>query len=124
MQLSVLLHFIRLKGEAFPDRRAELYRDYFRTVIDRDVEKSSELRQKRELIETLHQLLGYKIHSLTEAEKADGTLRRAQLLEIVHDWMMLQVSNPTSAADEIFWRRTTWSDRSAERRRRRGDVWL
>jgi predicted NACHT family NTPase len=102
MQLSVLLHFIRLKGEAFPDRRAELYRDYFRTVIDRDVEKSSELRQKRELIETLHQLLGYKIHSLTEAEKADGTLRRAQLLEIVHDWMMLQVSNPTSAADEIF----------------------
>ena len=29
MQLSVLLQFIYLKGEAFPDRRAELYRDYF-----------------------------------------------------------------------------------------------
>lgn len=102
MQLSVLLHFIRLKGEAFPDRRAELYRDYFRTVIDRDVEKSSELRQKREVIETLHQLLGYKIHSLTEADKADGTLRRPQLLEIIQNWMSSQVSNPTSGADEIF----------------------
>lgn len=101
MQLSVLLHFIRLKGEAFPDRRAELYRDYFRIVIDRDVEKSSELRQKRELIETLHQLLGYRIHSLTEADKADGTLRRTQLLEIVQDWMRAQGMNPRSA-DEIF----------------------
>ena len=40
MQLSILLQFIRLKGEAFPDRRAELYRDYFQIVIDRDVEKA------------------------------------------------------------------------------------
>lgn len=102
MQLSVLLHFIRLKGEAFPDRRAELYRDYFRTVIDRDVEKSPELRQKREVIETLHELLGYKIHLLTEADKADGTLRRPQLLEIVKHWMNAQVTNAASAADEIL----------------------
>ena len=36
MQLSVLLQFISLKGEAFPDRRAELYRDYFQIVIDRE----------------------------------------------------------------------------------------
>ena len=53
MQLSVLLHFIRLKGEAFPDRRAELYREYFKTVIDRDVEKSPRLRQNRDEIECL-----------------------------------------------------------------------
>lgn len=99
MQLSVLLHFIRLKGEAFPDRRAELYRDYFRIVIDRDVEKSPELRQKREIIEALHQLLGYKIHVLTEAEQADGTLTRNQLLEIVQQWMKSQGSNPKTAND-------------------------
>lgn len=54
MQLSVLLQFIYLKGEAFPDRRAELYRDYFEKVIDRDVEKSRELRKNRGLIEGLH----------------------------------------------------------------------
>lgn len=101
MQLSVLLHFIRLKGEAFPDRRAELYRDYFRIVIDRDVEKSSALRQQREVIETLHQLLGYRIHSLTEADKADGTLRRSQLLGIIQAWMSTQGGNPRAAA-EIF----------------------
>ena len=47
MQLSVLLHFIRLKGDAFPDHRAELYKEYFQIVIDRDVEKSPALRQRR-----------------------------------------------------------------------------
>ena len=57
MQLSVLLHFIRLKGVAFPDRRAELYREYFRTVIDRDVEKSASLREQREIIEMPSRML-------------------------------------------------------------------
>jgi hypothetical protein len=101
MQLSVLLHFIRLKGEAFPDRRAELYRDYFRTVIDRDVEKSAELRKQRELIETLHQFLGYKIHALTEAQQADGTLSRNQLLQLVEEWLRAQ-GNQIKTADELF----------------------
>lgn len=101
MQLSVLLHFIRLKGEAFPDRRAELYREYFRTVIDRDVEKSPDLRQQRDLIEILHQLLGYKIHSLSEAEQADGMLSRTQLLQIVQDWLNCQ-NIKSKTAGELF----------------------
>jgi hypothetical protein len=101
MQLSVLLHFIRLKGEAFPDRRPELYRDYFRTVIDCDVEKSTELRKQRELIETLHQFLDYKIHALTEAQQADGTLDRSQLLQLVEEWLRAQ-GNQTKTADELF----------------------
>ena len=88
MQLSILLHFIRLKGEAFPDHRAELYKQYFQIVIDRDVEKSSELRNRRAIVEALHQYLGYKIHLLTEAEKADGTLKRDQLLGLVKSWLM------------------------------------
>lgn len=98
MQLSVLLHFIRLKGEAFPDRRAELYREYFQTVIDRDVEKSTELRKHRETIEGLHQLLGYKIHALTESELADGTLSRDQLLDIVAEWLSAQGNEKETAA--------------------------
>ncbi|HEX8396353.1 MAG TPA: hypothetical protein VF644_02835 [Pyrinomonadaceae bacterium] len=101
MQLSVLLHFIKYKGEAFPDRRAELYREYFKTVIDRDVEKSPQLRQQRETIEMLHQLLGYKIHSLSETEAADGTLKRGQLLDIVQEWLNCQGSK-AKTADELF----------------------
>lgn len=101
MQLSVLLHFIRLKGAAFPDRRAELYREYFRTVIDRDVEKSSNLREQREIIESLHQFLGYKIHGLTEDNQADGTLSRNQLLHFVENWLKSR-GNISKPASELF----------------------
>jgi hypothetical protein len=101
MQLSVLLHFIRLKGEAFPDRRAELYRDYFKTVIDRDVEKSIKLRKNRTLVEQLHELLGFQIHALTEENKADGTLSREQMLRIIHDWLADQ-KNTEAIAQDLF----------------------
>ncbi len=74
MQLSVLLHFIRLKGEAFPDRRAELYREYFKTVIDRDVEKSPELRRNRDDIETLHEVIGFSLHSRAEQDNSAARL--------------------------------------------------
>jgi len=101
MQLSVLLHFIRLKGEAFPDRRVELYREYFKTVIDRDVEKSAELQQNRDTIDVLHQLIGYKIHALTEAKLADGTLTRSMVLKLVEDWIEGQGGDPIRAP-ELF----------------------
>jgi len=86
MQLSVLLHLIRLKGEAFPDKRAELYREYFKTVIDRDVEKSPDLRRNRDDIETLHEVIGFAIHSRAEGDKAGGRLARPALLNLVRGW--------------------------------------
>jgi hypothetical protein len=97
MQLSVLLQFIGLKGEAFPDRRAELYRDYFQIVIDRDVEKSPELRENRDVIEALHAFLGYRIHALTEVNQADRTLERQRLLSMVRSWLESQGHDPTMA---------------------------
>jgi hypothetical protein len=87
MQLSVLLHFIRLKGAAFPSKRAELYKEYFKVVIDRDVAKTPELAGRREIVERLHQFLGYKIHALSEAEKTDGSISYGYLVEIVNDWL-------------------------------------
>lgn len=97
MQLSVLLHFIRLKGEAFPDRRAELYRDYFQIVIDRDVEVSSELRANREVIQALHEFLGYRIHALTEVNQADRTLPRDKMLAMVEKWLQQRDHTPGMA---------------------------
>lgn len=101
MQLSVLLQFIRLKGEAFPDRRAELYRDYFRTVIDRDVEKTPRLLSMRLDIEALHEVIGFKIHSLAESDKASSSLSRPQLIAIVEDWLRSE-GRQTTAAQELF----------------------
>lgn len=101
MQLSVLLHFIRLKGEAFPDRRAELYREYFKTVIDRDVEKSPRLRRHRDDIEALHEVIGFEIHSRAESSAAAAILGRDDLIQIVRDWLAGQ-GRKTELADELF----------------------
>lgn len=87
MQLSVLLQFIHLKGEAFPDRRAELYRDYFQIVIDRDVEKSPELREHREVVEGLHSYLGFLLHGFAEAERGRRALNRSEMISFSGQWL-------------------------------------
>jgi hypothetical protein len=102
MQLSILLHFIRIKGEAFPNNRAQLYKSYFETVIDRDVEKSVGISvDRREIVESLHKYLGYKIHAATEAKKSDGTFPRNQLLSMVSSWLAARGNAPELAA-ELF----------------------
>ena len=87
MQLSVLLQFIDLKGEAFPDRRAELYRDYFQIVIDRDVEKSPELREHRELVEGLHSYLGFRLHGMAEIEPSRRAISRTDIIALSGEWL-------------------------------------
>ena len=87
MQLSVLLQFIYLKGEAFPDRRAELYRDYFQIVIDRDVEKSPELRDHREIVEGLHSYLGFRLHGTAEIEPTRRSLSRGEVIGLAGEWL-------------------------------------
>lgn len=102
MQLSILLHFIRIKGEAFPNNRAQLYRSYFETVIDRDVEKSVGISvDLREIVESLHKFLGYKIHSETEAKRLDGTFARKDLLRMVSGWLVVR-GNDAKLARELF----------------------
>ena len=99
MQLSVLLQFISLKGEAFPDRRAELYREYFQIVIDRDVEKSSELREHRELIEGLHSYLGFKLHGTAEIEQGGRGLNRDVIVDLAGHWLEREGHSKNLAAD-------------------------
>ena len=101
MQLSVLLQFIQLKDEAFPDRRADLYDEYFKKVIDRDVLKSPSLREHRELIEGLHSFLGFRLHGSTEAAQGRRSLNRSQIIEIAGRWLE-QEGHPKELADQYF----------------------
>ena len=101
MQLSVLLQFIYLKGEAFPDRRAELYRDYFQIVIDRDVEKSPELRKNRDLVEGLHSFLGFHFHGATEIGQRRRIWNRTKIVSLAGRWLQ-EEGHPDSVADRFF----------------------
>jgi len=101
MQLSVLLQFIYLKGDAFPDRRAELYHEYFKIVIDRDVEKSPKLADHRGLFEGLHAFLGFRIHGMTEIEQGRRTLDRAELVRLARQWLVKE-GHDGDLAEEYF----------------------
>jgi hypothetical protein len=97
MQLAVLLHLIHLKGPAFPTQRAELYREYFMKVIDRDVEKSPHMKAHRNLIEGLHGFMAFEIHALAETGESDGTLTRTRVLGMVDEWLKQEAGNAIDA---------------------------
>ena len=101
MQLSVLLQFIARRGEAFPDRRAELYREYFEVVIDRAVDKSPELAKNRDVIESLHAFLGFQLHGAAEIEGGRRSLDRPAILELASDWLEVE-GHSKEAADRFF----------------------
>lgn len=87
MQLSVLLHLIKLKRAAFPNHRAELYRDYFQIVIDRDIDKSPELSEKRNLVEGLHSYLGFQLQGNAEVEQGRRAFSRVEIVELSGQWL-------------------------------------
>ena len=101
MQLSVLLQFIMLRDNAFPDRRADLYREYFQIVIDRDVEKSPELRNNRELIEDLHSFLGFYFHGATELNQARRTITRRDIVRLSAA-RFIHEGEPDESAERFF----------------------
>ena len=101
MQLAVLLHFIYLKGAAFPDHRAGLYQNYFQVVLDRDVEKSPALGKVRDLMVGLHAFLGFQLHGVTEISKTDRTLLRQDIVELSASWLQRWGKHEANA-EEFF----------------------
>ena len=101
MQLSVLLQLLHLKGDAFPDRRAELYREYFQIVIDRDVEKSPELRQNRSLVERLHSFLGFYFHGAAELGGNRRSWSRPEIIRLAGAWLDGE-NQPNDLAEQFF----------------------
>lgn len=101
MQLSVLLQLLYLKGEAFPDRRAELYQEYFKIVIDRDVEKSLELRRHRKLVERLHSFLGFYFHGAAELGGSGPSWSRREIVRLAGQWLD-EESRPSGLAEQFF----------------------
>ncbi len=101
MQLSVLLQLIYLKADAFPDRRSELYRAYFQIVIDRDVEKSPELRPDRERLEGLHCFLGFYFHAAMEKGEAGRAAKRKEIVKLSSRWLEAE-GRPKDLAERYF----------------------
>lgn len=74
MQLTILLTLIHLRGQSLPDQRTAMYDSYIEVFFNREAEKTSVVRDNRQLLIDLHGHLAWKMHSDAEASGRDGRI--------------------------------------------------
>ena len=71
MQLAILLHLIHVQGVALPEKRTTLYDEYMKIYFNREAEKSPIVRDRRDLILSIHGMLAWILQ--TQAEDGSGS---------------------------------------------------
>jgi hypothetical protein len=101
MQLAILLSLIHLRGSSLPDKRTALYDHYVDLFFSRESEKSTTVRDHRDLLIQIHQYLAWVLH--TESEKGNnlGSISAIRLKEVVCDYLKLQ-GHGTDLVDGLF----------------------
>ncbi|MBB5157588.1 NACHT domain-containing protein [Saccharopolyspora phatthalungensis] len=90
MQLAILLWLVRKKGPSLPDKRTALYREYMETFLDREAEKSSIIRDERELILDLHGYVAWELHCLAETGDSNGSIAEPKLKALLKKYLQLR----------------------------------
>jgi hypothetical protein len=101
MQLAIFLTLLKTKGQSLPNKRTALYDSYINLFFDRESEKSSLVRDKRDLIIDIHQYLAWVLHSEAEQYKNSGTIKFEELKSRVKSYLEFEGHN-VSIADELF----------------------
>ena len=93
MQLAIFISLLRTKGEALPNKRTSLYDSYVNLFFDRESEKSSIIRDNRDLIFDIHQFLAWVMHSDSEMHKTSGIIEVNDLKEQLIDYLKKEEYN-------------------------------
>lgn len=107
MQLAILLHLLH-RRQLLPERRTELYDEYFKTFLDREQAQFKEplLATDRPLVASVHAFLGWYIHTETEAGRAAGAIKKAELKRQLRVFLADR-ENGVQLADKLFAAMTT-----------------
>jgi hypothetical protein len=103
MQLAILLSLIHTRGTSLPDKRTALYDSYIELFFNREAEKSSVVRDHRELLINIHRYLAWLLHSEVElgAEqepgRRNGTIAAERLIEVLKKYLENEGHNPMLA---------------------------
>ena len=101
MQLSILLHLIHVQGPALPEKRTTLYGEYMKLFLNREAAKSDVVRDHRELMLSVHGLLGWHLHTQAEQGTAPGSVTKAELQSVVRGYLRSK-GHPTNLLDSLI----------------------
>jgi hypothetical protein len=101
MQLAILLHLIVATGAALPDRRTELYDDYIKMLFAREADKSTVVRDNRQLLMAIHGYLAWILHCDAEVGASNGRIGESDLAKEVRHYLETE-GHSTEIVDQLF----------------------
>ena len=101
MQLAILLSLIQTRGASLPEKRTALYDSYVELFLNREAEKSSVVREHRDLLVDIHQYLAWVLHTGAEQGRESGSITDDSLRELLRTYLVAEGRYP-SLVDVLF----------------------
>ncbi len=101
MQLTILLHLIRTKGESLPTERTSLYRSYMDLFLEREATKSKIVLQNRADLEEATSYLGWLMQALTEVDVSSTRLPAHRIIRELRAYLA-SVEKADAPVQELF----------------------
>ena len=101
MQLAILLHLIHVQGSALPEKRTTLYDEYMKLFFNREAEKSEVVRDRRELLLSIHGLLAWVLQTQVEKGAGSGSMTKDELHQQVVSYLKRE-EHPSHLADKLL----------------------
>lgn len=101
MQLAILLSLIQTRGGSLPDKRTALYDSYVELFFNRESEKSTIVRDHRDLLIDIHRYLAWVLHAEAQTKKNSGSASTERLRQLVDDYLRDE-GHDTSLAQQLF----------------------
>lgn len=101
MQLTILLALIQLRGLSLPDKRTTLYDSYMEHFFNREAEKSSVVRDHRDLLIDIHRYLAWVLHVQSETGAGAGSISEGELKALLRKYLEAKGHNP-QLVDALF----------------------
>lgn len=101
MQLAILLSLIQTQGGSLPEKRTALYDSYVQLYFNRESEKSTVVRDNRQLLINIQGHLAWILHAEAQTKRERGAIRADHLRDLVIDYLRKE-EHDTSPAEQLF----------------------
>lgn len=103
MQLAILLSLIQTRGGSLPDKRTALYDTYVELFFNRESEKSTIVRDHRDLLIDIHRYLAWVLHAeaQTKQNRGSGSVSTERLRQLVEGYLK-EEGHDCTLAQQLF----------------------